>query len=77
MSYSVRKSGNNVYDILEKETNTLIVLKKSEWQARNMCRRLNLGAGFEGFTPSFFANNTRAKPTVQPIPDKILAKKSS
>jgi hypothetical protein len=53
MSYSVRKSGS-VYNILEKETDTLIVVEKSERQARNLCRKLNLGAGFEGFTPSFF-----------------------
>ena len=54
MSYSVRKSGS-VYNILEKNTNTIIVVEKTEWQARNLCKRLNSGCGFDGFTPNFFA----------------------
>jgi len=54
MSYSVKKNKNQ-YDILEKNTGTLIQIGYSEKNARNTCRKLNLGSGFEGWTPPFFS----------------------
>lgn len=55
MSYKVVGSENG-FDILEKETNVIIDLKYKESKARDVCRKMNLGAGFNGFTPDFFAN---------------------
>jgi hypothetical protein len=55
MSYVTVKSSGNEYDLLEKDTNILIKLEKTENDARDICRKLNLGSGFEGFTPPFFA----------------------
>lgn len=54
MSYTVKKE-NGTYDILEKNTDVLIELKCSEDRARQLCRKLNLGSGFNGWTPTFFA----------------------
>lgn len=56
MSYKVKQVNNTKFDILEKETGILIDLKISEQEAKDICRKMNLGAGFNGFTPSFFAN---------------------
>jgi len=52
MSYTV-KLNDGQYDILEKETDTTIELNAKEKTARDICRKLNLGAGFNGWTPSF------------------------
>lgn len=54
MSYSVKETkGNHV--ILEKESETAIELKGDEKKAREVCRKLNLGSGFNGWTPLFIA----------------------
>lgn len=55
MSYTVIKNGSAKYDILEKETRQVIEIGKSETDTKNICRKLNLGAGFIKWTPSFFA----------------------
>lgn len=55
MSYSVTKNDVSSYDIVEKDTNVTINMKTSEKRARELCRKLNLGGGFNGFTPMFFA----------------------
>lgn len=57
MSYSVIKT-DNVYHLLEKESDVIIELDElSETKARAACRKLNLGAGFNGWTPLFIAKN--------------------
>jgi hypothetical protein len=55
MSYSVKKA-NSAYNILEKESNTIIELTDDEKRARDICRKLNLGSGFNGWTPEFVAS---------------------
>lgn len=54
MSYRVIGDDTG-YDILEKDTDVVIELKLEEKQAKDYCRKLNLGAGFAGWTPTFFA----------------------
>lgn len=54
MSYSVKK-GNTGYNIVEKDTEVVIEVERSEKEARDICRKLNLGSGFNGWTPTFFA----------------------
>jgi hypothetical protein len=54
MSYKVVK-GQEGYNIYEKQSDTTIVLGKSENDIRDICRKLNLGSGFNGWTPSFIA----------------------
>lgn len=54
MSYSV-KAVNDMFDIIEKDTDIVIDIKSTERNARDICRKLNLGSGFNGNTPSFFA----------------------
>lgn len=56
MSYSVIKSGQDVFDILEKDTGNVIEVKKTdEKEVRSLCRKMNLGSGFDGWTPDFVA----------------------
>lgn len=62
MSYSVVKRGE-VYNIMEKESDTEIILERKEKEARDICRKLNLGSGFNGFTPHFFAHMKGITPT--------------
>jgi hypothetical protein len=54
MSYRVIGDDTG-YDILEKDTDVVIELKLEEKQAKDYCRKLNLGSGFAGWTPTFFA----------------------
>lgn len=53
MSYSV-KQGDKGYNIFEKDTEVVIELERPEKEARDLCRKMNLGSGFNGWTPSFF-----------------------
>jgi hypothetical protein len=58
MSYSVVKCKRGKYNLLEKETKTLIQIEKCDKEeARSLCRKLNLGSGFCGWTPNFLAIN--------------------
>ena len=54
MSYIVKKT-DVAYNIYEKGSNVLIELSFEEKKARDLCRKLNLGSGFNGWTPMFFA----------------------
>lgn len=54
MSYKVQEN-NGTFDIVESKTSVVITLKTNEKRARDLCRKLNLGTGFNGFTPDFFA----------------------
>lgn len=53
MSYIVQKT-EKTFDIVEKDNNLIVKTTSDESEARKLCRSLNLGAGFNGFTPSFF-----------------------
>lgn len=53
MSYYVKGNGKK-FDIIEKDTELTIISKTNEREANKLCRSLNLGAGFNGFTPNFF-----------------------
>jgi hypothetical protein len=56
MSYSVITTEKEVFDILEKDSGNVIEVKKiDEQEVRSLCRKLNLGAGFNGWTPEFVA----------------------
>lgn len=56
MSYRVHKTETG-YSIMEKDSNIVIELSKPEKDVRDICRKLNLGSGFNGWTPPFFATN--------------------
>jgi hypothetical protein len=60
MSYIVEK-GKSGYNIQEKGTSTLIELERSESEVRTMCRKMNLGSGFNGWTPIFFTKLSEVK----------------
>jgi hypothetical protein len=55
MSYSLQKNDQDTYDVYEKNTDVLIQLNAKEEDAKTLCRKLNLGSGFNGWTPTFFA----------------------
>lgn len=55
MSYSVQENDAGAYDIIEKDSGVTIALSKTETCVRPICRKLNLGGGFNGWTPLFFA----------------------
>lgn len=57
MSYRVEEvvlNKRKVFKVIEKDTNLELFETASNRDARRMCRSLNLGAGFNGYTPSFF-----------------------
>jgi hypothetical protein len=56
MSYKVIKNNLGTYDILEKNSETIIqICTKDEMEARSICRKMNLGSGFFGWTPNFLS----------------------
>jgi hypothetical protein len=44
------------YEVVETETNQVIKTDLTKNEAKSMCRHLNFGGGFDGFTPGFFLN---------------------
>ena len=41
-------------DVLETTTNHIICSKLPQKEAKSVCRNLNFGGGFDGWTPAFF-----------------------
>lgn len=60
MSYAVKEKQGS-FDIYEKNNDVLIELKAEEKKAKDLCRKLNLGSGFNGWTPLFFASKNEVK----------------
>ena len=60
MTYRVEKNRKR-YAVIEKDTHLLVYHTRTERGAREMCRSLNLGAGFDGYTPAFFAQEFKQK----------------
>lgn len=56
MSYRVENK-NKEYIIVEKDTELVIAKFIAQKEARALCRSLNLGSGFNGFTPNFFTKD--------------------
>lgn len=54
MSYKIQKSETG-YNIHEKKSDIIIQLETTEQFAKDLCRKLNLGSGFNGWTPAFIA----------------------
>ena len=54
MGYKVTGQGAK-FNIFEKESELTIELETDEKRARDLCRKMNLGSGFNGWTPPFFA----------------------
>ena len=54
MSYYVKKN-KNTFTVIEKETGLFLKSSDQEKEIRELCRKLNLGMGFNGLTPAFFA----------------------
>ena len=57
MSYTV-KTIEKKYCIIEEETDHNVQCFKNEKIARQVCRNLNLGSGFQGWTPAFFCEKS-------------------
>jgi hypothetical protein len=53
MSYAVKETSGQ-FDVYEKGNDVIIELKTNEKKAYELCRKLNLGSGFNGWTPGFF-----------------------
>jgi hypothetical protein len=56
MSYRVIQDEQGRYNIQETSTDEIIHLSRpKEQEVRDLCRKLNLGSGFNGWTPTFFS----------------------
>jgi hypothetical protein len=56
MNYKVTKT-NNLFHVIEKQTDQTIKTFEKNYEAYKLCNKLNAGAGFEGWTPTFFLKN--------------------
>ena len=57
MLYTVRKRKIG-FCVIEKDTDITLAKFDNQDEARQLVRSLNLGSGFNGFTPSFFDIDT-------------------
>lgn len=60
MTYRVQKKLDQ-YHIIEKDTGLVVSRVNIEEEARELCRSLNLGSGFAGYTPAFFIQDFKQK----------------
>jgi hypothetical protein len=65
MSYRVSKR-RELYAIIEKDTDLVLMKTEDEIKARTVCRSLNLGSGFNGYTPAFFTSEFGYKQKERP-----------
>lgn len=52
------------YEVLETQTHLVVRKYSKKALASNMCQHLNLGGGFDGFTPAFIVSDA---PSMTPI----------
>jgi len=58
MNYKTIPGIAHMYDILETKTNQIIATKpEHNDEAKKLCRHLNMGGGFDSWTPAFFLEN--------------------
>ena len=60
MNYKI-KNNNNVFDVLETATNQIIASFPTQKEAKDLLRKLNLGGGFDGWTPTFILKTIKFK----------------
>ena len=53
MKYKI-KTINNKFCLYEINTDKIIYCSSNEINIKNLCKKLNSGSGFEGYTPDFF-----------------------
>lgn len=66
MTYRLEQRNSGEYQIIEKDTELVVMEYNNYGEARALCRSLNLGSGFDGFTPMFFTQEykqTKKAPT--------------
>lgn len=52
-------------DLLETSTNQVIKSGMPQIAAKDLCRFLNMGGGFDGWTPAFFMHTIRISDSVE------------
>ena len=52
---------NNLYSVLETQTEQIIKSFKDQSEAKRFMRHLNFGGGFDSWTPTFFLNSVSEK----------------
>jgi hypothetical protein len=60
MNYKV-KNNSNIFEVLETTTNQVIAKFPTQKEAKDLLRHLNLGGGFDGWTPSFILKTIKIK----------------
>ena len=61
MNYKIKTSPSNVFEVLETKTNQVIASFAEHKTAKELLRHLNLGGGFDGWTPSFILKTIKIK----------------
>lgn len=66
MNYKM-KVDNGVHQVLETSTEQIIETFKDNKECRKFMRHLNLGGGFDGFTPQFVLKSVKNNKFYKPI----------
>ena len=53
MPYTMRNT-KDLFEIVERGSELVVATRKTKEDATKLTRSLNLGSGFDGFTPTFF-----------------------
>ena len=58
-SGSVSGYAHSTYEVVEVETDQIIKSDMTKDHAKSVCRHLNFGGGFDGWTPAFFIEKSK------------------
>ena len=59
-NYTVRRHGNQ-YKVYETSTKQYVAIYQNKYDANDICKKLNKGAGFAGTTPRFLCLTQQKK----------------
>ena len=57
MNYKTIQTTSQKYNVIETTTNQIVKVFTLQKEAKEFMRHLNLGGGFDGWTPSFLLKN--------------------
>jgi diaminopimelate decarboxylase len=60
MNYKI-KSNNNLFEVVETATNQIVGKFADQKAAKELLRHLNLGGGFDGWSPTFILKTIKIK----------------
>jgi len=61
VNYKIKNNPNNNFEVIETSTEQIVATFSAQKDAKQLLRHLNLGGGFDGWTPQFMLKKIKLK----------------